>query len=264
MLRQRFFTACILFLVVLGILFYAPSSWFIVLVWLLCLVGIYELTAMYKFDKINQIGLMVVLTLLAFLLYFVPRDINVELQVISLITWCVIAPIILIIQPKYFSHLSISILATIIFVPAFYALVTLYNLLGSWYLLSIMFIAWISDTGAYFIGKKYGRHKFAPKISPNKSVEGALGGIFFVLIYLICLKTLGYNVFGYTWISIIKCSLILTIVGIVGDLFESCLKRGANVKDSGMILPGHGGIFDRVDSLFAIIAVAFAILIHGV
>ncbi|ACL69528.1 phosphatidate cytidylyltransferase [Halothermothrix orenii] len=104
---------------------------------------------------------------------------------------------------------------------------------------------WITDTGAYFIGKFLGNKKLAATISPNKTVEGALGGIISSII-AVFLMTTAIGSFSPRWVLY---ALLMSILGITGDLFESTLKRDCNVKDSGNIIPGHGGILDRFDSL---------------
>ena len=260
MLKQRVITGLVLFILALLALFKLPDVGFACVSWLMCLVGVHELAKMYKFDRTNQIGLMLILTLLAFLLYFSRYDPSQIVRIVAILTWCFIVPFVLVTQPKHFNSLTISIFATIIFVPAFFALVNLYGLLGPWRLISIMAIAWVSDTGAYFVGRRFGVHKLAPKNSPGKSIEGAIGGLVFVLIYLMIIKVFGQTVFLYSYGAVFKFGLILTTAGIIGDLFESWLKRVAGVKDSGKILPGHGGVFDRIDSLIAILAVAFAMI----
>lgn len=269
MLRHRVYTASVLLLITCFLLFgipgmvRVPDSVFISMAWLLCMAGVYELTRMYKFYMINQIGLISIITLILFVLYFIPYDASQVIRFISLLTWCFIVPVILIWQPKSFSKYVIGSFALIIFVPSFYSLVLLHGLLGSIQLISILAIAWIADMGAYFVGRKIGKYKLAPTISPNKSVEGAIGGMVFVFIYLLILKRLNFSVYLPDYSSVIKFTIILTIVSIMGDLLESWFKRVANVKDSGNILPGHGGIFDRIDSLLAVLAVSFA-LIRGI
>ncbi len=260
MLQQRVITGIVLLILAALALFALPLVAFVAVAWLLCLIGVYELTKMYKFDQMNQLGLMLILTLLAFLLYFSRYDPGQIVMVVAILSWCFIVPFILVTQPKRFSTLQISIIAAIVFIPAFYALAKLYELFGPWRLISIMAVAWVSDTGAYFIGRRFGKHKLAPKISPGKSIEGAVGGLVFVCIYLLILKLVGHTIFLYSYSAVFKFALILTSAGIVGDLFESWLKRVAEVKDSGTILPGHGGIFDRLDSLLAILAIAFAMI----
>ena len=117
---------------------------------------------------------------------------------------------------------------------------------GAKWLLFLTTITAASDTGAYFTGKSFGRHKLCPTISPKKTVEGFVGGLICgtagaMLVALFLLD--GINIF------LISAALFLAALGVVGDLVESLLKRSAGVKDSGHILPGHGGILDRVDSL---------------
>ena len=260
MLKERVITGLVLFILSLICLFELPEVGFTAAIWLLCLVGIYELTRMYKFDWINQIGLMAVLTVLALLLYISRYDMGQVIMSSSLLTWCFIVPFVLVTHPKRFSLFVIAFFAVIIFVPSFYAAVKLYDLLGPWRLVVIMAIAWVSDTGAYFVGRKFGSHKLAPQISPGKTIEGAIGGLIFVLIYLLIIKNTCETVFLYNYLAVFKFGLILTTAGILGDLFQSWLKRVAGVKDSGYILPGHGGIFDRIDSLIAVLAISFTMI----
>lgn len=111
-------------------------------------------------------------------------------------------------------------------------------------------ITWSGDIGAYIIGKSFGKHKIFPIISPNKSLEGFIAGIFFgVLSTLILCRLFSFNI---SLVHIIVMGALLTIIGQIGDLAESLLKRGANVKDSGNLMPGHGGILDRCDSMILI------------
>lgn len=114
-----------------------------------------------------------------------------------------------------------------------------------------LFIVWATDIGAYMVGRQYGKNKLWPEISPNKTVEGALGGILSAVIvaavYLAIFN--GSDYFGYNSFVMILLTIIFSIVGQFGDLVESAIKRHYKVKDSGTILPGHGGILDRFDSL---------------
>lgn len=112
--------------------------------------------------------------------------------------------------------------------------------------LAILLSIWASDSGAYFIGKKFGKRKLAEKISPNKTIEGAVGGILTALVFGITLQ-LTINPYG-DLVEAIIITFFVSIAGQLGDLIESALKRNYSVKDSGKILPGHGGILDRSDS----------------
>ncbi|MDX2164574.1 MAG: phosphatidate cytidylyltransferase [Gammaproteobacteria bacterium] len=108
------------------------------------------------------------------------------------------------------------------------------------YLLTLLLIVWLADIAAYFIGCGFGKHKLAPSISPNKSVEGAVGA--FLVVGLV----VGLTLHSAWWILL---AMITVGAAIIGDLFESAMKRFAGVKDSGNLLPGHGGLLDRIDSL---------------
>lgn len=115
------------------------------------------------------------------------------------------------------------------------------------FLVYALLVVWFTDSGAYFTGRKFGRHKLWPEISPNKTVEGFVGGILYAIaIALIFDAFVGL---GHPIVLIIIVTIIASIFGQMGDLVESALKRHFNVKDSGKILPGHGGILDRFDSI---------------
>ncbi|MBY0445472.1 MAG: phosphatidate cytidylyltransferase, partial [Burkholderiales bacterium] len=145
------------------------------------------------------------------------------------------------------------------FQPAGLALIVL-RTAGPWALLSVLAIAWVADSAAYFSGKAFGKHKLAPQISPGKSWEGVVGGSLGVLIYVYLLPkslfTQGELLPLPYWLVI---AIVLTAVSVMGDLLESLFKRQAGIKDSSQLLPGHGGVLDRVDSLLAILPVAAAI-----
>ena len=114
-------------------------------------------------------------------------------------------------------------------------------------------VAWIADTAAYFVGRRWGRHKLAPSISPGKTWEGALGGLAGAAAYAMILSILLAGVQGTRMAAFLGVAALLTAVSIVGDLFESAVKRQAGVKDSGTLLPGHGGMLDRIDSATALL-----------
>ncbi|WP_407857062.1 phosphatidate cytidylyltransferase [Enterococcus hailinensis] len=116
-------------------------------------------------------------------------------------------------------------------------------------LLFAFFIVWSTDIGAYMVGRQIGKHKLWPEISPNKTTEGALGGIASAIVVAIIFFLVQPAVFHHNLVTIILFTFIFSIVGQFGDLVESAIKRHYDVKDSGNILPGHGGILDRFDSM---------------
>ena len=119
--------------------------------------------------------------------------------------------------------------------------------------LLVLILIWIADSAAYFTGRAWGRHKLAPAISPGKTWEGAAGGLVGTLAYAIIL---GFFIHGVARAPFLAAAAVLFMISIVGDLFESAVKRQAGVKDSGTLLPGHGGVLDRIDSTTAALPLA--------
>jgi phosphatidate cytidylyltransferase len=114
-------------------------------------------------------------------------------------------------------------------------------------LLLVLIIVWLSDSAAYFVGRKFGKNKITPIISPNKSLEGFIAGL---ILPAIATPFIGDLMdIGYSWYFFVFIGLLVASSGIIGDLFESTLKRGSGIKDTSNLIPGHGGIIDRVDSL---------------
>ena len=145
----------------------------------------------------------------------------------------------------------------LVLVPAGLAMVVLSPRL----VLLALGLVWVADTAAYLAGHAFGKRKLAPKISPGKTWEGVMGGAVGTLIYaMICVMfspDLGGRVEGAIWVPFLAAVLALFVLSVLGDLFESALKRQAGVKDSGRLLPGHGGVLDRIDSATAVLPVAF-------
>ncbi|WP_159721921.1 phosphatidate cytidylyltransferase [Enterococcus sp. CSURQ0835] len=122
-------------------------------------------------------------------------------------------------------------------------------------LIFAFFIVWATDIGAYMVGRKIGKRKLWPDISPNKTVEGALGGILCAVIVAVIFLIVQPNLFSQNLVTMMLFTVIFSIVGQFGDLVESAIKRHYDVKDSGKILPGHGGILDRFDSMLFVFPV---------
>ena len=150
----------------------------------------------------------------------------------------------------------VALAGAIVLGGAFVALVELRSH-SPWLVLAAMAVVWIADTAAYFAGRAFGKRKLAPAVSPGKSWEGVWGGLVAVTVYAALLVPLagaaGYDgpvgpVAIATWIAL---ALALAMLSVLGDLYESWMKRVAGVKDSGKVLPGHGGLLDRVDALLA-------------
>lgn len=133
---------------------------------------------------------------------------------------------------------------------------------GLYYLFMIFGLAWICDGGAYFIGRKFGKHKLAPQISPNKTIEGAIGGVATNLVFGFLITIIYCQICNLPWDSIqwlpLLCMMILcSFTGMLGDLSASIIKRQYHIKDFGNLIPGHGGIIDRVDSVLFVAPVVY-------
>jgi phosphatidate cytidylyltransferase len=118
---------------------------------------------------------------------------------------------------------------------------------GEWLIFFLLLVTWASDSGAYYVGTLYGRHRLAPTISPKKTVEGLVGGLIGAI--LVAYTARWWFLPELSGLDCLALAILLTITGLWGDLTESAMKRSAGMKDSGGILPGHGGMLDRLDSL---------------
>jgi phosphatidate cytidylyltransferase len=112
----------------------------------------------------------------------------------------------------------------------------------------LLLVVWLGDAGAYYVGKQFGRHLLSPRISPKKTIEGGVGGIVVAIITAIVIRSTFFPEFPL--VHAVIAAVILSIAGVIGDLAESMWKRSAAVKDSGTLIPGHGGFLDRFDSIF--------------
>jgi len=176
--------------------------------------------------------------------------------------WIVLAPIWIWRRPAVAGTVLLGV-GTLILVPAFSAAVDLRSLHPG-LLLALLVTVWISDTAAYFTGRRFGRRKLAPSISPGKTWEGVGGALAAVALYALVWTNLSGPLGVPDWpggtpmarLWMVPILLGLAVAGMIGDLFESLIKRQAGVKDSGTILPGHGGVLDRIDAPVAMLPLA--------
>lgn len=256
MLKHRILTALVLIpLVVLAILYLPPLIFAIVLAILLGL-GIWEWTHLIQLTSINKrYAYLIVLQLLFWFLTINNfGTVRLAILLLSIAAWCL--AFFFIRHTEKFAQLWKSSLfrmltGAFIFIPCWIALNTLRNHPNaSTYLLLLLILTWAADTGAYFIGRRFGKHKLIPKVSPGKTVEGLYGGLGLVLIIAIAAGFF-LKLDLIQWPIWIIIAVITGLVSVLGDLFESLVKRQSGAKDSGQLLPGHGGILDRIDSLLA-------------
>ncbi len=153
------------------------------------------------------------------------------------------------------------LLGALVILPTWAAMVTLHAV-DTWLMLAAMALVWVADIAAYFTGRSLGRHKLAPTISPGKTWEGVAGAVVGVLIYGGVVLSFGplAGKLQLPFPVVVGLLFLLTAVSVMGDLFESLLKRQAGIKDSSQLLPGHGGVLDRIDALTSTLPLAALIL----
>ena len=157
----------------------------------------------------------------------------------------------------------IRVLGYLVLVPAWLALVILIHAAqGEWLIFVVVLIVALADIGAYFSGRKFGKHKLAPNVSPKKTWEGLLGGVATNILLVIVLGVF-LKLDSDQWLMLMGLVMITVLASVLGDLLESMIKRHRGIKDSGNILPGHGGILDRLDSLTAALPVFTLVFIYS-
>ena len=252
MLKTRVITAIFFGLTVIFSVMYASTEVALGVLLLAFAICAFEYIRLAKFEKLHSVILTILLSISAFFVLNNPSN-YYFLTVLGFVWW--MGNIFLVSQyPKFisiwFHPIYLRYLyAFLLFIPSLVSIILTYNSYGEFALLSLFLILWTADSGAYFVGSKMGKRKLAPRVSPGKSIEGLLGGIFsVVLLSIILLMTdlLPFQPFLFVFIS-----TMTGIISVFGDLFESIIKREASAKDSSNLLPGHGGFLDRLDSLFA-------------
>ena len=263
MLKQRLITAAILIpLVVMSILL-LPTM---IMQWLLAavvvLAGI-EWFSIISYKKKPE--LLFAMAVLAFITVIFGLFLQSILGFATLLIWAVISIIIIRYAhqalPVFLQRLVLQRQSALLISSTVLALFLLMSVqlhqssdLGPQQLLYVMVLVWLADTGGYFAGKKWGKTSLAKAISPNKTWEGVAGALVLGLIWAVMAYSFGISG-ELTFISWLVLSVVSLLISIVGDLFESLFKRSHQVKDSGNLLPGHGGMLDRIDSLIAAVPV---------
>lgn len=171
--------------------------------------------------------------------------------------WVVVAPLWLSRRWRGFGHFLRAMVGVMVLLPTWAALLYLRER-GAWILLALLAVVWIADTAAFFAGRSFGQRKLAPGISPGKTWEGVYGAMFALVLYA---SAVSAAVVGLRIVGALVMALALLYFSVLGDLFESWIKRVAGRKDSGTLLPGHGGVLDRIDALTAALPIAAGILL---
>lgn len=276
MLKQRVITAIILTIVFLSALFSLSLSGFALFIAGVVLVGAWEwsnLSSLGSFAQRSAYACFIAVVLVATtwstdLLSVEQSGLNlgvIKLILLLSIGWWIVALLLVKTYPSssaFWGRPAIRlIMGVFVLVPTWLALVYVRaQPQGAWLVVMIAGIVAAADTGGYFSGRKFGKHKLAPAVSPGKTLEGFVGGLFSNLL----LAGLVAYLSGSNFLLLLAIVLPTSLFSVLGDLLESMVKRFAGVKDSGVILPGHGGILDRVDSITAAAPVfALTLIVSG-
>jgi phosphatidate cytidylyltransferase len=261
-MMTRAITAALALAVFLAALFYLPQQAWALFLLIVLAIGSWEWGALASFRGGVRVAYSAVIVVSAVVLFYMFRQapdeahrIDVTVYAASCVFWVAVAPIWLAKLWRTRNALVLAVVGWLALVPMWLALVRLQA--DPWALLTVLSVVWIADTAAYLAGKTWGRNKLAPAISPGKTWEGALGALAAVALYygvLMLAVPDGQRYFtGVVGLAVFSAILVLSIEG---DLFESWMKRQVGLKDSGQILPGHGGILDRIDGLTATVPLA--------
>ncbi|MDP3743279.1 MAG: phosphatidate cytidylyltransferase [Methylotenera sp.] len=257
MLRTRVITAAVLIVGILTALFLASAKTWAILTLAIILIGVWEWSDLIKLNNAQRLCYVVIASILGLFIIFISKSplaayqhyIVLSLLGLSTLFWIAIAPTWLITRKTYTSRLVMAILGLLLLLATWVGFMGLHAI-SPWLLLATIAAVSIADSAAYFAGKRFGRHKLAPEISPGKTWEGVAGAVVAITLYGAVLCYLNQ----YSLWLIVGLWLIV-MLSVMGDLIESLLKRQAGLKDSGQLLPGHGGILDRIDGLIPTLAI---------
>lgn len=275
MLIHRILAAIVLIPLVILSLFFAPLSLFVNIMIVLCGFAAWEWAQfLHITQKQSRLVFALIFIILFSIVYYFPLPISLKSKIFSVIlilsiVWWVVALCLVISYPNTTKYWCNSIIAKLLFaiatlLPFFISMTELRSInydtntyTGAIWLLYIFILVWTTDTGAYFAGRCFGKRKLAPKVSPGKTVEGFIGGVSVAIV--ISLIAYYSDFFNIKLDIFIISSIVAIFVSVLGDLTESMFKRDAGIKDSSHLIPGHGGILDRIDSLTAAVPI-FAVL----
>lgn len=251
MLKQRVITALVLVAVLAAVLFAMPvwAGW--IAFALLAAVAAWEWGGFLQFSSMARQTLAVAMLLFCGAVTLLGPVAMQWLVGIGAVFWLLIVPLWLRARWPLLAQPALGVVVGMLLIGSTWAAMGLLHERGPWMLLGTMAVVWVADVAAYFAGRRFGKHKLAPNISPGKTWEGVAGAVVGVQVYGIVLLSLTpvAGIWVYGSLAAAAVLVVLTGLSVIGDLFESLLKRQAALKDSSQLLPGHGGVLDRIDAL---------------
>jgi phosphatidate cytidylyltransferase len=246
MLGKRLLTIAILLPLFLAALFYLPNAWWAAVLAAVIVLGAWEWGALAGYPQTGRILFTVLVIASTAAVEAAAGSVDLYVYGSAVAFWLLVAPLWLARLWTTRHPAVMAIVGWLLLVPTWVALVRLQP--GAGFLLAVLGIVWVADTAAYLVGRRWGKHKLAPRISPGKTWEGLFGAVAAVALYYLILwfivspdHPLVRGAAGAATFAAV------TVLSVIGDLFESWMKRQAGLKDSGQLLPGHGGVLDRID-----------------
>jgi phosphatidate cytidylyltransferase len=277
MLKTRVITAIVLLLVLVPVTLWAPISGFGAMIGVVLICAAWEWARLLK---LKGVGPYLYAAVAAVALLASLRGVATEaaapmgLYKACALFWVLLVPYVFVRRPTLAAgawRVFMLLAGIVVFLGCWHALVSARRDWGVALVLSMMIVVWLADIGAYFVGRQFGKRKLAVTISPGKSWEGAIGGA--VVVLLVAVLAIATHAFAPTIFTeyagrfgigrALAAVLVLVVFSVIGDLFESLMKRQAGVKDSSQLLPGHGGVLDRVDALLPVLPLAMLLLGAG-
>jgi len=263
MLKQRIITALILLPIALCGFFLLEGAGFALFIGLVVTLGAWEWARLAGFaGQFARVVYAAVVAMLLFLMYILPGVAPWVLG--AAVLWWGVATYLVLTYPQTSGHWSSVasklVIGLLVLLPAWQGLVYIKHMqLGNWLIMAVMVLVWGADIGAYFSGRAFGKRKLAPAVSPGKSWEGVYGGLALTLLITLVVGFVRDWTAKEILLALVGAAVVV-LISVVGDLTESMFKRQAGIKDSSNLLPGHGGVLDRIDSLTAAIPI-FAVLL---
>ena len=265
-MKQRIITGVIAAALFIPFVIYGQVP-FSVLVCMIAAVGFYEILRMKDLSIFSVPGL---LGLLAMLMLVIPDawadtvlsviGYDSRLTIVYGLVALLLIYTVLVKNKMTFDEVGFILLGAMYVGLGFHYLIET-RAAGLVFVVYCLLVVWTTDSGAYFVGRKFGKNKLWPEISPKKTVEGFVGGIVIAVLFAVAMQLI--TPFMSSMLTLIAVTIVASTIGQMGDLVESAIKRHYNVKDSGTILPGHGGILDRFDSLLFVLPLLHFLHLFG-